>query len=117
MKKVFYFLGLLIAQIIIIGLTVRIILFLAISAPTLSAQFQSPIFYLIVILLISLIGLFVPIASAIWTYRDAKKLKDIRIINPGMPFAYASIVFAAWFPGFAIYLFLRKFRYKTRLQT
>ena|SRR3989339_14771 len=113
MRKVLYFLGLLVAQIIVVGLSMGATLLLAFSTPMLLDYFKSPIFYLIFILLIALVSLVVPITSAVWTYRDAKAF-SFSGTNPSL---WAIIVFGLWLPGFAIYLFLRKFRYKPRLQS
>ncbi len=113
MKKILFFLGLLVLQIVITGLIVILAFSSVFIIPFLSAK--SPLFLIVGMLGVFLIVLGVPIISAIWARRDVKKF-----INQGIdawtPLGWEFVVLFLWLPGFTIYLFLRKFRYKIELQ-
>jgi len=113
MKKAIFFLGLLISQIVILGLALFLAYLFGIVIP-LSSTGSSALFVSAELLML-LIILAIPIVSAILIYRDVKK-----IINQGvdawMPTGWALVALFFWFPGLTIYLYLRKFFYKIELQ-
>jgi hypothetical protein len=113
MKKALFFVGLLILQIAIVALMVIFAFQLALIIQLLLVK--SPIFSIVGILFMLLVIFAIPIISAIWAYRDAKKFIS-QGIDAWMPIGWALVMLFFWFPGLSIYLFLRKFRYKMELQ-
>lgn len=107
MKKVLFLLGLLILQIVIIGLIVILAFSFAFFIVLRSAP-ESPTLFFIGMLLMILDILAIPLLSAIWTYRDVKKFDQGA--DAGVGWFFALLFF--WFPGLSIYLFLRKFQFK-----
>ena len=120
MKKILFFLGLLIAQICAGGLI--FIFFISsgmlIFYPALSPN-VSPLFPLtssLIGILISLILILaIPIISAVRVYRDSKKLIN-QGVDAWIPAGWALTMLFFWFPGLAVYLFLRKFDYMEKLK-
>jgi hypothetical protein len=113
MEKALFFVGLIILQIAIVALMV-----IFASQLTLIIQLllvKSPIFSIVGMLFMLLVIFAIPIISAIWAYRDAKKFIS-QGIDAWMPIGWALVMLFFWFPGLSIYLFLRKFRYKMELQ-
>jgi len=113
MKKVLFFLGLLIAQIIVIGLIVVIAFSSAFLIPLLSAK--SPTFFIVGMSAMVLVIWGIPIISAVWAHRDVKKFIN-QGVDAWMPVGWVLVMLFFWFPGLTIYLFLRKFRYKMELK-
>jgi hypothetical protein len=114
MKKILFFLWLLILQGVVISLAMIAVSLIVFLVPATSTD-SSPLSIVAALLLGALIVFAILIISAIWTYRDARKFIR-RGANIWMPVGWALIAFFFWFPGFAIYLYLRKFRYKAELQ-
>ena len=113
MKKVLFFIGLLVLQIVIVTLIVVLAFSSAFIISLLSAK--SPVFSIVGMLLMVLVILAIPTVSAIWIHRDVKKFIN-QGVDTWMPVGWVLVMLFFWFPGLTIYLFLRKFRYKMELQ-
>lgn len=109
MKKVFYCISIAFLQLMIIALFTGafyfVLLFLPVIVP--SVDEGKAIFLLLAIVSSMLL---IQIISAIWTYRSVKKLAT-QGKNVEPPFLWTLIVFFIWFPGLAIYLTIRKYKY------
>lgn len=108
MKKALYYLGLLLIQLIILGF------FLVVGVTMAVFSAKSPVILIGGGVLMVFGALFAPIATAIWVRRDVKMFIK-QGVEAWIPACWVLVTLFMWFPGFAIYLFLRKFNYKTEL--